>query len=125
MLRFRSGVAVYFSVLPAWGCNVPHNTCSTMETNDSRKSFDALPGNVVALMEQVEVLTKLVVELRGARVRSDWMDMRELIEFLPGEVNPKTVYAWMEKEGLPGYRRGRFWMFNRVEVEMWIRKGGK
>lgn len=40
-------------------------------------------------------------------------------------VSRDTVYKWIEKRGLPGYRLGRLWKFKREEVEEWVEKDGK
>ena len=51
-----------------------------------------------------------------------WMSVDEIAEYLG--VSKDTVYAWVTKKGMPGYKVGRFWKFKREDVDLWVRDGG-
>lgn len=36
-------------------------------------------------------------------------------------LSSKTVYAWAEKGAMPGYKVGRVWRFDRVELDDFVR----
>ena len=58
-----------------------------------------------------------------AHVMSDrWLSVEEIAEYLG--VSKDTVYAWISKKGMPAHRVGRFWKFQRVEVDTWVKSGG-
>lgn len=51
-----------------------------------------------------------------------WLSVEEIAEHLG--ISKDTVYAWITKKGMPAHRVGRFWKFQRVEVDAWVRSGG-
>lgn len=50
-----------------------------------------------------------------------WLSVGEIAEYLG--ISKDSVYAWIEKKGLPGHRIGRLWKFKRSEVDDWVHKG--
>lgn len=36
-------------------------------------------------------------------------------------LSPKTVYAWVEKKTIPGYKVGRVWRFDKTELDDFVR----
>lgn len=40
-----------------------------------------------------------------------------------GEIAEYSVYAWINKKGLPGHRIGRLWKFKQSEVDESVHKG--
>jgi len=51
-----------------------------------------------------------------------WITVNEICEYL--SVTNETVYRWIEQSGMPGHRVGRRWMFQKDEVDAWVRSGG-
>ena len=51
-----------------------------------------------------------------------WISVDEVAEHLG--VSRDTIYRWIERRGLPAHRVGRFWKFQIVEVDEWVRSGG-
>lgn len=51
-----------------------------------------------------------------------WLSVEEIAEYLG--ISKDTVYAWITKKGMPAHRVGRFWKFQRAEVDAWVRSGG-
>ena len=45
-------------------------------------------------------------------------DLREYLS-----VTNETVYNWIKKSGLPAYRISKRWMFDKSELDMWIKTG--
>ena len=50
-----------------------------------------------------------------------WLSVDKIARYLG--VSRDTVYAWLNKRGLPGHRIGRLWKFKREEVDQWVRAG--
>ena len=38
-------------------------------------------------------------------------------------VTNETVYSWIKNSGLPAYRIGKRWMFDKTELDAWIKSG--
>ena len=38
-------------------------------------------------------------------------------------VGKETIYAWIEKRDLPAHRVGRFWKFQKEDVDNWVKSG--
>jgi excisionase family DNA binding protein len=50
-----------------------------------------------------------------------WMSVEEIADHLG--VSKDTVYTWVAAKRMPGHKVGRFWKFNKDEVDSWVRKG--
>ncbi|HNY80873.1 MAG TPA: helix-turn-helix domain-containing protein [Thermoanaerobaculales bacterium] len=50
-----------------------------------------------------------------------WLSVGEIAEYLG--ISKDSVYAWIEKKGLPAHRIGRLWKFKRSEVDEWVHAG--
>lgn len=50
-----------------------------------------------------------------------WLSVDEIAEYLG--VSKDTVYAWVTGKGMPGHKVGRFWKFQRNEIDEWVRAG--
>lgn len=35
----------------------------------------------------------------------------------------ETVYRWIKKKGLPAHRVGKLWLFQRSDIDLWIKSG--
>lgn len=51
-----------------------------------------------------------------------WLSVEEIAEHLG--VSKDTVYAWIANRGMPAHRVGRFWKFQKVEIDLWVKDGG-
>ena len=50
-----------------------------------------------------------------------WLTVEEICDYL--QVTKDTVYKWISKRNMPAHRVGKRWMFQRSEVDMWIKAG--
>ncbi|TQK04947.1 helix-turn-helix domain-containing protein [Herbaspirillum sp. SJZ107] len=50
-----------------------------------------------------------------------WLSVEEIAEYLG--VSKDSVYAWISKKEMPAHRVGRFWKFQRLDVDAWVKSG--
>lgn len=51
-----------------------------------------------------------------------WLPMGEISRYLG--VSTDTIYRWIENDGMPASKIGRFWKFKKEKVDAWIEAGG-
>jgi excisionase family DNA binding protein len=51
-----------------------------------------------------------------------WLSVDEIAAYLG--IKPHTVYKWVVRKQMPGYRMGRLWKFRKEDVDQWVRSGG-
>ena len=50
-----------------------------------------------------------------------WLGMKEITAHLG--VSRETVVKWIENEKMPGHKLGKFWKFQKAEVDAWVKSG--
>jgi excisionase family DNA binding protein len=50
-----------------------------------------------------------------------WLSVDEIAEHLG--VGRETIYTWIEKRELPAHKVGRFWKFQKKDVDNWVKSG--
>lgn len=50
-----------------------------------------------------------------------WLSVDEIADHLG--VGRETIYNWIERRDMPAHRVGRFWKFQKNEVDAWIKSG--
>ncbi|MBF9015168.1 MULTISPECIES: helix-turn-helix domain-containing protein [unclassified Oceanispirochaeta] len=50
-----------------------------------------------------------------------WLSVDEIAEYLG--VKRDTIYKWIAEREMPAHRVGRFWKFQKYEVDKWVKTG--
>ena len=67
------------------------------------------------------------VNLSENNAKDEWLTLEQLIEYLPGNVKPRTVYDWVHKREVPFHKRRNALFFLKSEIDAWtqIKKNKK
>jgi excisionase family DNA binding protein len=57
--------------------------------------------------------------VQGHILEQRYLSVTEAATYLG--LSPKTVYAWVEKGAMPGYKVGRVWRFDKTELDEFVR----
>ena len=89
-------------------------------------TFEKLPEAVVFLIGKVEELTQsLQVMSNQPTIRADsWMNIEELIDYLPSHPAKATIYGWVSGRNIPHHKSGKNLRFLKSEIDNWL-LGGK
>ena len=95
-----------------------------MDSTERRITFDSMPRILADLCDRVDELALLLEQNTSLRRPSEWMDIDELRDYLPGHNARCTIYQWIHYDGFPYYQNAKSYYFRREEVDQWlIRKG--
>lgn len=89
-------------------------------------TFDSLPVMVERLLAKVEDLEKTLKEKEEAPVTpaDGWMNLDELIAYLPDHPAKSTVYNWVSGRRIPFHKGGKKLRFRQSEIDGWLSMGG-
>ena len=93
-----------------------------MDSSDKRITFDNLPQAVADLLDEVRELKALIKNLDTSGSASPWMNVSELIAYLPGHPAKCTIYAWANHNYIPHHMCGKSLCFFRPEIDKWLKK---
>jgi excisionase family DNA binding protein len=60
--------------------------------------------------------------MENATMSDRWLSVEDIAAYLG--VSKDTIYAWIAKMNMPAHRVGRFWKFQKSEVDLWVKDGG-
>ena len=88
-------------------------------------SFNDVPEALSILLSKVEELDTKVNRLVSPNDRKDetiWLNLAELIEYLPTHPAEQTIYSWTSSKKIPFHKKGRRILFNKKEIDEWLQK---
>ena len=87
-------------------------------------TFETMPKAMAYLIDAVENLTKTLKEKETPVVQADkWMNLDELIEYLPDRPAKSTVYNWISARQIPYHKSSKKLRFLQSEVDGWLSEG--
>lgn len=88
-------------------------------------TFEDLPQAVGYLIDKVESLEKsLLTEREQQNECSDyWLNVDELIEYLPDKPAKATVYGWVSGRQIPHHKGKKKLRFLKSEIDKWMTDG--
>ena len=95
-----------------------------MDSSEERIDFENMPRILAELRRDIQELTSLMLGKNDPMRLSEWMDVEELRDYLPGHPAKCTIYEWVRNDRIPHYRNGKLLYFYREEIREWLRQTG-
>lgn len=94
--------------------------------NDKDITFENLPKIMSWVIDKLNKLDSKLDSLNSIpQVPSadQWMNLKELCEYLPSHPAEQTVYGWTSCHQIPFHKRGKRIMFLKSEIDAWLHAG--
>ena len=96
------------------------------DMEDKNITFEDLPKAMSWMMEKLDKLDSKIDGLNNiplVRPADQWMNLKELCEYLPSHPAEQTVYGWTSCHQIPFHKRGKRIMFLKSEIDTWLHDG--
>jgi excisionase family DNA binding protein len=96
--------------------------------DNKEMSFDRLPEAVSYVIEKIEKIEQAVACLLDKSEHPNppidkWMNVNELIDYLPDKPAKPTVYSWVWERKIPHHKGGKKLRFLKSEIDEWLSSG--
>ena len=94
--------------------------------NDKDITFENLPKIMSWVIDKLNKLDSKLDSLNSIpQIQSadQWMNLKELCEYLPSHPAEQTVYGWTSCHQIPYHKRGKRIMFLKSEIDAWLHAG--
>ena len=91
--------------------------------DDKNITFEDLPKAMSWMMDKLNKLDSKIDGLNNipqVRPADQWMNLKELCEYLPSHPAEQTVYGWTSCHQIPFHKRGKRIMFLKSEIDAWL-----
>lgn len=95
-----------------------------MDSSEERINFENMPRILAELRRDIQELKSLMLGKYDPMRLSEWMDVEEIRDYLPGHPAKCTIYEWVRNDRIPHYRNGKLLYFYREEIREWLRQTG-
>ena len=87
------------------------------------QTLEQLPKAVFKLFREIDDVKFLIKSIAEANEQSAdrWMNVDQLIDYLPGKPSKQTVYCWVNSATIPHHKpsQGRL-AFRKSEIDKWL-----
>jgi len=91
-----------------------------------KPSLETLPQAVANLAQKISELKELILSTNKQPKQSDqseWLNVQQLIEYVPDAPARATVYDMVHKRAIPFHKSAKKLRFKRTEIDAWLNKG--
>jgi predicted DNA-binding transcriptional regulator AlpA len=92
-------------------------------------SFEQLPQAVAELGSQLVEIRSLLQNMATATpstpASDQWLNVKELSEYLPSRPAVATIYEYTANETIPFSKQGKKLVFLKSDIDEWLRSGRK
>ena len=89
-------------------------------------TFEDLPKAMSWMMDKLNELDSKIDGLNNQNLNvptEQWMNLKELCEYIPSHPAEQTVYGWTSCHQIPFHKRGKRIMFLKSEIDEWLHAG--
>ena len=88
-------------------------------------SFNDMPQMMAIMCAKLTELGDKVDKLMPTEKSEEpqWFNVASLIEYLPNHPAEQTIYGWTSTRKIPFHKRGKSILFNKEEIDQWLRSG--
>ncbi|CDA76314.1 excisionase [Bacteroides sp. CAG:530] len=89
-------------------------------------TFEEMPRAMVQIMEKLDELKSMlggISQPQQQPVEEQWMNLKELQDYLPSHPADQTIYGWTSTNQIPFHKRGKRIMFLKSEIDGWLHDG--
>lgn len=88
-------------------------------------SFNDMPQLMTVMCAKLNELGNKVDKLMPTEKKEEpqWFNVTSLIEYLPNHPAEQTIYGWTSARKIPFHKRGKSILFNKEEIDQWLRNG--
>lgn len=84
--------------------------------------FEDLPEAMAYLIDCADRILSILQRIEEPISNNGaWMDVDQLIEYLPNHPARTTIYSWSSRDMIPSHRVGKMLGFLRSEIDDWIK----
>lgn len=94
--------------------------------DDKNITFEDLPKVMSWMMDKLDKLDSKIEGLSNTsktESADQWMNLKELCEYLPSHPAEQTVYGWTSYHQIPYHKRGKRIVFLKSEIDKWLHDG--
>lgn len=85
-------------------------------------SFNDLPKAMAHLIEEVEILKKMLKATYEEKIEPDrWFNIDQLCQYVPDKPAKQTVYGWVARHTVPYHKKGKKLQFLKSEIDVWLK----
>lgn len=88
-------------------------------------SFNDMPQMTAVMYAKLNELGDKVDKLMPTEKKEEpqWFNVASLIEYSPTHPAEQTIYGWTSARKIPFHKRGKSILFNKEEIDQWLRSG--
>lgn len=88
-------------------------------------TFNDLPKAVELLIRDISFIKEFILQKNEAQQQKEWLDLNELLNYLPEKPAKATAYSWVHNSIIPYHKRGKKLFFLKSEIDSWLQQGRK
>ena len=86
-----------------------------------RLTFDDMPSILSNIIDKLITKEYKVNQLTSSYENvEEWLNVKELCDYLPSHPAEQTVYGWTSSKFIPFYKKGKNLTYLRSEIDLWL-----
>jgi hypothetical protein len=96
-----------------------------MDMDFKEVTHNNMPSVLAIVLAKLEALDEKINRLQSSPLvdEKQWLNMMELIDYLPSHPAEQTVYGWTSAHKIPFHKKGKSIMFKKTEIDAWLENG--